>query len=118
MPVLALGLPVPLACGDDEPSTGPQAGAPASISLSTKSHTSSALVDSIRLEATVRDGSGNVIPSAEIAWSSTDKSVVRVNSSGWVFAEANGSARVVASVGALADTASIEVAQTAAQPIR
>jgi uncharacterized protein YjdB len=55
-----------------------------------------------------------VIASAEVAWSSTDNSVVRVNSSGWVFAEANGSARVVASVGAVADTASIEVAQTAA----
>ncbi len=115
--LIALVAVVPAACGGDGESPTEPGGSsqPASITLSPSSHAFAALQDSIQLTATVKDQQGRPIADASIDWSSTDTAVARVNAKGWVFAVANGSAMIVASVGSLADTAMIAVVQGAAK---
>jgi Tol biopolymer transport system component len=115
--LVALTLVVPLACGDGKAPTDPGKDGPpqpTSLALSNKSLAFTALGDSIRLLATIKDQKGATIADASIAWSSTDTAVARVNASGWVATVGNGAARVVATSGTLADTATIDVAQVPA----
>lgn len=70
-----------------------------------------ALGDSVRVSAVVRDADGAEIEGAEVNWTSTDPAVVTVNSAGWVVAVGNGAARVVATIGELADSVSVDVEQ-------
>jgi tricorn protease-like protein len=110
--VVAL-LVVPLACDSDESPTDPGNGGaiPASIAISGGSRNFQALRDSTRLTATVKTSNGDPLDDAEVTWSSTDTTVVRVRKSGWVVAHGNGEVDVVATAGEVSDTVSIEVKQ-------
>lgn len=59
--------------------------------------------------AVVRDANGHGLEGAEIAWSSTDPGVATVNPGGVVEAVSAGSAGVIATAGALADTIAVTV---------
>lgn len=61
------------------------------------------------LQATVRNEAGAVVPSAVVAWSSTDASVASVTATGTVTAVAVGNANVVATSSGLSDTAEVRV---------
>lgn len=66
---------------------------------------------SLQFFAVAVDSSGNLIPSSRPRWTSTDTLVARVNGSGLTTATGGGTARIVARVGAAADTAVFVVAQ-------
>jgi Tol biopolymer transport system component len=105
-------------CGGDKSPTGPGGNGdpkPTSISLSKGTHAFTALGDSTRLTATVKDQAGAAMADANVTWASTDTAVAKVNASGWVFAARVGTAKVVATSGALADTAAVQVAQVPAR---
>ncbi|WP_420462426.1 Ig-like domain-containing protein [Candidatus Palauibacter sp.] len=70
-----------------------------------------ALGDTIRLLAEVRDQVGRVIPGAVVAWTSRDETVAAVDSAGLVTAVENGNTRVEAAAGSATDSVVIEVAQ-------
>ena len=73
-----------------------------------------ALGDTVRLSAEVRDQRGAVMPSAEVSWSTSDDSVVSVDGSGLATARGNGSATITAASGSASGTAAMTVAQAAA----
>lgn len=116
--LVALALIAPLGCGSDKSPTDPGGNGgkpqPASISLSKTSLAFISLQDSTQLTATVKDQNGTVMAGASVKWASTDTTVAKVNSSGWVFAMDVGTASVVATSGTLADTAEVVVTQDAA----
>jgi hypothetical protein len=89
------------------------AGDPASIELSVADVSFSSLLATSDLDATVRDDGGGVI-SANVSWSSDATSVASVSNQGVVTAVGNGTANVIATAGAVADTAEITVQQVAA----
>ena len=64
--------------------------------------------DTLRLTAEARDGSGQLVPDAPFAWTSSNTSVVTVVD-GLVTAGMNGTAEVVVSSSGIADTSSITV---------
>lgn len=115
--IWALSLFLVLACGDDDDPAGPPSGGgdstPARVRLSSTSLTFIAIDDSVQLTATVENASGQPV-SATVTWESEDEEVVVVRPSGWVVAKADGSAKVVATTGSLADTAEVEVARVPA----
>jgi hypothetical protein len=88
-------------------------GDPASIELSVAGVSFSSLLATSDLDATVRDDGGTVI-GATVSWSSDATSVASVSNQGVVTAVANGTANVIATAGAVADTAEITVQQMAA----
>ncbi|HEX5724061.1 MAG TPA: Ig-like domain-containing protein, partial [Longimicrobiaceae bacterium] len=69
-----------------------------------------ALTDTVRLHAAAADAGGNPVP---VAWISLDPGIATVDAQGLVRSLANGTARIVASAGARADTAPVRVAQVA-----
>ncbi|HEX7051150.1 MAG TPA: Ig-like domain-containing protein [Longimicrobiales bacterium] len=117
-PFGAFALVATAACGDESPTdpTGGGGGTGRAVSLEATPATVSftALGDSAQLAAVVRDAAGNEIPGAVVAWTNTDAAVATVNAAGWVVAQSNGTAAVVASAGSLADTVPITVAQVVA----
>lgn len=115
----ALVLAAPLGCSSDsksptDPGEDIEPPKATSLALSQTSLAFAALQDSSQLTATVKDQHGNTMADATISWASTDTAVAKVNSRGWVFAVATGSARIIAASGPLADTATVTVAQNAA----
>jgi len=108
---------VPLACrGDDGAPTGPNGGGePAAVAASHAALDFTALGDSTRLTAEVRDAAGNTLDGVAVTWASTDEGVALVRASGWVVAVSNGQAAVVAKAGELTDTVAVAVQQVAAQ---
>jgi hypothetical protein len=84
----------------------------ASLHLAPDTLRFTALGDTARLSASVRDRHGNVIPGATVTWVSRDTTVARVNGSGVVAARANGVTFVVASTGGKADSARVRVVQS------
>ncbi|HEX7049318.1 MAG TPA: Ig-like domain-containing protein [Longimicrobiales bacterium] len=93
---------------------------PATVTLTPAAATLDALGDSVVFDVTVEDANGNPIPDAEVEWSRFGDGVGTVEpdaadpSHARLVAEAVGIARVVATAGAAADTATIEVRQVAA----
>ena len=68
------------------------------------------LGDTVQLTASARDASGNTIPDKRFAWSSSDESVVTINSSGLVTAAgANGSITITATTDGIAGVATVDV---------
>lgn len=94
-----------VACGGDSPTTpkpptGPSTGA---ISLSRDS-VFVLTGDTLRLTATVRDGSGTVISNPSVTWASSAQSVATVSSSGLITVVGAGTATITAgAAGAEAD---------------
>jgi alpha-tubulin suppressor-like RCC1 family protein len=70
-----------------------------------------------QLHAEARDAAGSLIPGAEVDWSTLNAAVAGVSPDGLVEARTEGTARIVASVGAAADTIEITVRQVAAQVV-
>ncbi len=102
-----------LSCGDGavEPPPPPQAPVPTTVTVNPASASLTALEETTRLTAEVRDQNGQVMAGAAVAWASSDASVVSVDASGLVTAAANGSATVTATAGPVSGTASVTVAQ-------
>jgi Tol biopolymer transport system component len=85
--------------------------------LFTLSHTTLAfasLGDSIQLTVRAKDAFGDEVAEPAVAWASSDFTVAEVSEQGMVVARGNGAARVIATLGALADTVSVTVGQVVA----
>jgi uncharacterized protein YjdB len=61
---------------------------------------------------TVTDANGNPVAGAAVAWSTTAAGVATVSPTGLITAVANGSAKIIATSGGLADTVDVTVSQT------
>ena len=83
----------------------------ATLAIEPERGTLDALGDTLRLKAVARDGKGNVVGDAVIAWKSLAPSIVSVDDSGLATARANGEAQIVASTTGAADTVTVAVAQ-------
>ncbi len=98
------------ACGDSGPvDTGDNV--PATVSLSSAAVTASSLGDTVRLVATVRNASGEVIANADVVWTTDRADVATVDASGLVTAVATGAASVSAVAGSAEAVASVSVMQ-------
>ncbi|MXX68124.1 MAG: hypothetical protein F4Y74_04105 [Gemmatimonadales bacterium] len=87
--------------------------APMIVIVTPDTATLTAIDEAIQLYADVRDQLGRPITDAAVTWSSGDPAVAAVDTSGLVTAVANGSATVTALAGAVSDSTSIVVWQTA-----
>lgn len=68
------------------------------------------LTDGARVDATVRYSNGLRLRVREaVSWKSLDPAVASTSNNGWITPRAEGTARIVASVGRLADTATLRV---------
>ena len=84
--------------------TGP---AGSTVAVSPSSATVTAVGGTVQLSVAAKDSSGAAVPSNQINWSSLDPSLAGVTSSGLVTSYAPGTARIMASYAAVADTAAI-----------
>ncbi len=81
------------------------------ISVTPGADTLNALGAATQLRATVYSAAGTAMSGAAVTWSSLGAGVATVDAAGRVTAVAAGTARIVASAGALADTATVVVRQ-------
>ena len=102
-----------LSCGDGavEPTPPPPAPVATTVTVNPASTTLTAIEETVRLTAEVRDQNGQVMAGAAVAWVSSDASVATVDVSGVATAAANGSATVTATAGSVRGTAAVTVAQ-------
>ena len=103
-----------LSCGDagvEPPSSPPPALVATAVTVTPSSATFSALGDTTRFTAEVRNQHGHLITGAAVAWTSSDASVGVVDASGQVTAASNGSATITAMSGSASGTAAVTVAQ-------
>ena len=102
-------------CGDGavEPPPPPAPVATA-VTVNPGSAALSALGETARFTAEVRDQNGRVMTGAALAWTSSAASVATVDASGVVTAAANGSATITATAGSVSGTARVTVAQVVA----
>ena len=84
------------------------------MAVSPSSVTLSALGETARLAAEVRDQNGRAMSGAAVAWASFDEAVATVDASGLVTATGNGTATITATSGSASGTASVSVEQSAA----
>lgn len=73
-----------------------------------------ALDERVRLQATIYDQNGQVMPGAPVTWSTSDASVALVDATGTAVAVGNGRARIDAVSGSATAAASVVVAQRGA----
>ena len=101
-----------LSCGDGavEPAP-PPAPVATTVAVSPGSAALTALGETARLTAEVRDQNGQAMAGAAVAWASSDASVAPVDAAGLVTAAANGSATITATAGSASGTAAVTVAQ-------
>ena len=99
-----------LSCGDGavEPPAAP-APVVATVTVNPGSAAFSALGETARFTAEVRDQNGQVMSGAAVAWASSDASVATVDASGVATAAANGSATITATAGSVTGTAAVTV---------
>ena len=76
--------------------------------------TLTAIEASLVLEADGLDANGFAVPSATAAWASLDVATALVDTAGTVTAQANGEARIVATIEGFSDTVTVHVRQVAA----
>ncbi|MYF61161.1 MAG: hypothetical protein F4179_05745, partial [Gammaproteobacteria bacterium] len=101
-----------LSCGDGavEPAP-PPAPIASTVTVTPGSAALTALEETARFTAEVRDQNGQVMARAAVAWTSSDVSVAPVDASGQVTAAGNGSATITATSGSASGTAAVMVAQ-------
>jgi len=87
---------------------------PASLRVETTVDTLTWLGATTRLGAAALDARGNPIADARVAWASSDAASARVDTAGLVTAVANGAATISASLGDLAASVTLAVAQQVA----
>ena len=102
-----LGILTLLACGKETPTGQQQPPAPtvASVVVTPSTTTLVSLGETVQLNASAQDASGNSISGKTFTWSSSDESVATVNASGLVTAIANGA--IVAIVAKIAKVATV-----------
>ena len=102
-----------LSCGDGavEPAPPPPAPVATTLAVSPGSATLSALEETARFTAEVRDQNGQVMAGVAVSWASSDASVAPVDASGLVTSAANGTATITATAGSVSGTAAVTVAQ-------
>ena len=108
-----------LSCGDDPadpvaPPVPEEPPRPAAISISPAAVQLSALGDTARLTADIRDQFGRPLQGAQVSWASGDPAVAAVDVAGLVTAVANGEAAVTATSGEAAATVQVAVRQVTA----
>ena len=101
-----------LSCGDGavEP-VPPPAPVATTVTVTPGSAALTALEETARFTAEVRDQNGQVMAGAAVAWASSDASVASVDASGLVTAAANGGATITATAGSVSGTAAVTVEQ-------
>ena len=103
-------------CSGDEP-TGPQdpvAPIPSSVSVAPATVALSALGDTVRLTAQVRDQNGELMGEVAVTWSSGAPATATVDAMGLVTAVSNGNATITAQAGSVAASAAVAVHQAPA----
>ena len=101
-----------LSCGDGAVEPPPPPAAVATVvTVNPSSAALSALGETARFTAEVRDQNGQVMAGAAVAWTSSDAAVATVDASGVVTAAANGSATITATAGSVSGNAGVTVAQ-------
>ena len=108
-------LPGVTSCGDDpaiEPTSDPPS--PAALVVTPETVLFTALGDTLRLAAEVRDQQGRPMSGAAVAWTSSDASVAAVAQSGVARAVAAGTATITATSGTVSGVARITVRQDVA----
>ena len=102
-----------LSCADGAVEPPPPAPAPVAttVTVNPASATLTALEETVRFTADVRDQNGQVMAGTAVAWASSDAAVAAVDASGLVTAVANGSATITATAGSISGTAEVTVAQ-------
>lgn len=93
---------------------------PAAVDIAVPTDTINAISFSLRLTAVARDAVGAATTGGTVSWSSLDPAIAFVAQTGidsrraWIVATALGTARIVASIGAVTDTTSVLVRQVPA----
>ena len=102
-----------LSCGEGavEPTPPPPTPVATGVTVSPAAATLTALEETARLTAEVRDQNGQVMAGAAVAWASSNAEVTAVDASGLVTAMANGNATITATAGSVSGTAALTVAQ-------
>ena len=101
-----------LSCGDGavEPAPLP-APVATTVTVSPASTALSALGETARFTAEVRDQNGQVMAGAAVAWASSDASIASVDASGQATSVGNGTATITATVGSVSGSAMVTVEQ-------
>ena len=106
-----------LSCGDDgvgpapPPPPPPPAPVATTVTVNPGSASFTALGETVRFTAEVRDQSGQVMAGAAVAWASSDASVATADASGQVTSAGNGTATITARAGSASGAAEVTVAQ-------
>ena len=114
---LATALVATLSCGEapaEPPTPPPTASVPTTVTVTPARVDFTAIGETTRLTAEVRDQFGNVMAGTPVTWSSTATSVATVNSGGVVTAVGNGIATITAMAMQASGTARVTTAQRAA----
>ena len=90
-----------------------EAGSPTTLAVTPDTSTLTAIAETAQLTASAEDEYGNTVASG-VSWSSSDEGVATVDGTGLVTAAGNGTARIAATVGSLADSVDVTVAQEVA----
>lgn len=118
--IVVLSVPLLASCGSDPTTPAPTpnpSGIPAVVSVSPANDTLDAFGLILNLSVEVLDGAGKDLGDQGVVWTSQDPSVATVSSSGTVRSVSNGTSDIIATLGGLADTAVIRVAQVPANII-
>ncbi len=101
-----------LSCGDGavEPAPPPTPVA-TTVAVSPGSAALSALAETARFTAEVRDQNGQVMAGTAVAWASSNASVASVDATGLATSAGNGTATITATAGSGSGTAAVTVAQ-------
>ena len=105
-----------LSCGDDgvgptPPPPPPPAPVATTVTVDPGSVSFTALGETARFTAEVRDQNGQAMAGAAVAWASSDASVATADASGQVTSAGNGTATITARAGSASGTATVTVAQ-------
>ena len=104
------------ACGDgttEPPTPPPDPPRPTTVTVTPATTQLTALGDTVRLTAEVRDQNGQVMAGAAVTWSSSDPMVATVDAQGLVTAAGNGTATITATAGSASGSAAVTVRQEA-----
>ena len=109
---LALVFALALSCsGDPAAPTRLVVPVPTTVTVTPSSASLSALRESVKLTATVRDSDGNAMAGAAVNWASSAAVVATVSATGLVTAAGNGAATITATAGSTSGSATVTVSQ-------
>ncbi len=112
MVALAALAPLGWACGSAAP-TGPSAVTVARLTVTPALDTAASIGQTVRFSAVATDRGGTDLQDVTVGWRSSDPSVATISSAGVATSVADGTTLVIASAGAVTDTARLVVRQRA-----